>query len=277
MTLSKFLVVANFVVSLAIAGWAMGFYFTRVDYTTNHPSSPGQFSTYVAKLRTDRGDSGSPTPQDTEEAYKDPQVGRMVGRDAHLKEMVTQMRPAEASWREARSLVRDREAFRDEDRKFYQAEIMKVYEPQQPVQLQEVVLGKDGLPDLKPDPKNKAHQVVQMRPVNDRFGKPLHPLAYYAKLHEDNLLALAKLSKEFDGLLQKDFDLTVELEGTTFVKGLRKRIEDERLKGIDILSEYEIVRPLLFKTVGDAEFLLARKRQLEKRIKALEESPVSKP
>ena len=79
--------------------------------------------------------------------------------------------------------------------------------------------------------------------------------------------------------IQEDTDLTAELTGGTgpngiqVAKGLRKRIEDERLKGIDVLEEYDTVKPLLIKTVGDAEYLVAHRRQMEKRIKELEEIP----
>jgi hypothetical protein len=248
-TVSKVLVVATFIFSVVVAGWSMALYFTRADWTDT-PAKEGQ------------------------------PAGLLVARKARLAELLADSRPAESSWKGARSLVRDREGFRTGDRLFYQTEIAAIYDSDK--QLHEFVLGPDGQLLLGLDPNNKAHYLLTPRFVNDRAGKPLLSLKTFAKRYADNLDALTRTGNEFDSELQKDADLTVELAGGTkankqvIEKGLRKRIEDERLKGIDMLAEYEIVRPLLIKTVGDSEFLLARKRQLQERIKKLEETPVSK-
>jgi hypothetical protein len=250
-TVSKVLVVATFIFSVVVAGWSMALYFTRIDWTDT-PAKEGQ------------------------------PAGLLVARKARLAEMLADSRPAESSWKSARSLVRDREAFRTGDRLFYQTEITGIYDSPAKQQLHEVVLGPDGQLLLGQDPNNKAHFLPTLRNVNDRAGKPLYSLKSYAMRYAENLGDLKRTGTEFGDLLTKDADLTVELGGgtksdkTVIEKPLRKRIEDERLKGIDMLAEYEIVRPLLIKTVGDSEFLLARKRQLQERIKKLEETPVSK-
>jgi hypothetical protein len=250
-TVSKVLVVATFVFSVVVAGWSIALYFTRIDWTDT-PAKEGQ------------------------------PAGQLVARKARLVELLADSRPAETSWKGARSLVRDREGFRTGDRLFYQTEIAAIYDSPPMQQLHEVVLGPDGQLLLGQDPNNKAHFLPTLRNVNDRAGKPLYSLKTYAKRYLENLAALTLTGEEFRTELQKDADLTVELAGGTksnkqvIEKGLRKRIEDERLKGIDMLAEYEIVRPLLIKTVGDSEFLLARKRQLQESIKKLQEMPVSK-
>ncbi len=275
--LSKYVVVANFVFSLVVAGWCIAMYFTRIDWTENTPESPAPFDTYVQKRKSERGDTSPLSPLDREMAYNDPQVGRMTGRIAHLKEQLAQSVPAEAGWREGRRLVRDRDVFRTADRNFYQNEIAFIYNAADNQQLREVVLGKDGQPDL--DTKVPTHVLPKLRPLNDRFNQPLHSLAYYAKNYATNLDGLKITGEELQRLLNNDADLTVELAGGTMsdkktlvLKGLRLRIEDERVKGLDVLTEHDIVKPLLIKTVGDSEFLLARRRQLEKRIKELEET-----
>jgi hypothetical protein len=248
--LGKVLVVANFVVSVVVAGWAAGFYFTAIDWSNN------------------------PAKQDSP-------AGQLVGRVDRIKELLNEARPAEAGWREARAMVRDREAFRAGDRALYQNEIAFVYTggPKNE-QLHEIVIDdKSGQPALVPvDASNKAYFRVTLRDLKDRFGKPLRSLDFYAKAYADNLVALKKGNDALTVLVNADADLTVELAGGTKIdgmvveKGLRKRIEDERVKGLDALAEYEIVRPLLIKTVGDSDFLLARRRQLEKRIKDLQEA-----
>jgi hypothetical protein len=244
-SISKLLVVANFAVSVMVAGWAMGFYFTRIDWTNTNkaPQPPGQ----------------------------------LVARENELKSLLTQARAAEISWREARTRVRDREAFRAEDRAFQRSELTFIYNAPANQQLREVVIGKDGLPELQLDPRNKSHSLLQLRNVNDRNGQPLRSLSSYAQTYAANLKGLKTVGEELEKLFIKDGELTVELNGGGAEKGLNQRIQDERLKGIGVLEEYNIIKPLLIKTVGDSQFLLARRQQLEKRIKELEESPVSKP
>ena len=246
-TASKVLVVATFIFSLVVAGWSMALYFTRVDWTDT-PAKEGQ------------------------------PAGLLVARKARLAELWAQSRPAENSWRVARTDVLEREKFRAEDRAFYQQQIDLIYNAPDQQQLNTFDLDKNGQPALQPDPRSKFHFLLMPRQANDRYGKPLRSLRYYTKRYGENLAAIKQKGDEFDALLKKDADLTLELAGGKMVngkvdeKGLRKRIEDERQKGIDMLAEYEIVRPLLIKTVGDSEFLLARKRQLEQRIKSLEET-----
>jgi hypothetical protein len=245
----KILVVATFVASVMFAAWSMALYFTRIDWT----DTPAK--------------EGNP-------------AGMLVARKARVQELLAASRPAENSWREARKDVIDREVFRAEDRAFYKEQIDLVFNAPANDQLNDFDRDKDGQRLLQPDPRSKAHFLLVRRKVNDRAGNPLHSLKTYAKRYADNVDALTRTGKDLDVELKKDADLTVELAGGTLAngmvieKGLRKRIEDERLKGIDMLAEYEIVRPLLIKTVGDSEFLLARKRQLEERIKKLEGTPV---
>ncbi len=245
-SISKLLVVANFAVSVMVAGWAMGFYFTRIDWTN-----------------IDHKDKGQP--------------GQLVARENELKSLLSDARAAEISWREARFRVRDREAFRAEDRAFYRSELTYIYNAPINEQLREFVIGKDGLPDLQPDQRSKSHSLLQRRNVNERNGKPLRSLSFYAQTYAANLKGLKTVGDELEKLFVKDGELTVELNGGGADKGLNQRIQDERLKGIGALEEYNIIKPLLIKTVGDSQFLLARRQQLEKRIKELEESPVSKP
>jgi hypothetical protein len=250
--LGKVLVVANFVVSVVVAGWAAGFYFTAIDWTAQ------------------KGKDGAPD-------------GQLAARVARLTDLKSAAGPGEAGWREARALVRDREAFRAGDRALYQNEIAFVYTAPANQRLHEVVIDdKTGQPLLAQEQgaaANKAHFLPTFRDIVNRVnGKELRSLDFYAKAYADNLVALKKSNDALTALLKEDADLTVELAGGTKVdgmvveKGLRKRIEDERVKGLDALAEYEIVRPLLIKTVGDSEFLLARRRQLEKRIKDLQEA-----
>jgi BMFP domain-containing protein YqiC len=247
--LSKALVIANLLFSMAVAACAAGFFFSRIDW------------------------SDKPATADSE-------PGQLVARVARLKEMLAAARPAETGWREARALVRERESFRAADRKLYQDEIAYIYNAPANGQLREVVLDANtGQPLLAADPTNKAHFLPTLRNVNDRFGKPLRSLDYYEKLHADNLIAMKKGNDQLTTLVNEDADLTVELAGGTTIgdmvveKGLRKRIEDERVKGQDVLAEYDVVKRLLIKTVGDSEFLLARRRQLEKRVKELQDAP----
>jgi len=243
-SLSRILVVANFAISLMVAGWAMGFYFTRIDWSNDPKAQP---------------------------------PGQLIARDNELKSLLTQAKAAEISWREARARVRDREAFRAEDRALYRSELTFIYNAPANQQLREVVIGKDGLPELQQDPRSKSHFRLQLRNVNERNGQPLRSLSSYTQSYVANLKGLKTVGDELEKLFIKDGELTVELNGGGAEKGLNQRIQDERLKGMGVLEEYDIIKPLLIKTVGDSQFLLARRQQLEKRIKELEETPVSKP
>jgi hypothetical protein len=245
-SISKLLVVGNFVVSVMVAGWAMGFYFTRIDWTDVPPKEKAQ-------------------------------PGQLSARKNELTSLLSQARAAETSWREARVRVREREAFRAEDRAFYRSELTYIYNAPPAEQLREFVVGKDGLPELQADPRAKSHSLLQRKNINERNGKPLRSLSFYAQTYAANLKGLKAVGDELEKLFIKDGELTVELNGGGADKGLNQRIQDERLKGIGVLEEYNIIKPLLIKTVGDSQFLLARRQQLEKRIKELEESPVSKP
>ncbi len=248
--LGKYLVVINFVISVVVAGWCAAFYFTAIDWSTNAGSPP-----------------------------EGPAPGQMVGRAARVKELFANSRTAEAGWREARFMVRDRERNRGIDRAVYQPALGFVYNMPNPKdQLTEVVVDANGQPVLEQDANYKTYFLPTLRAVNDRFGQPLHSLSYYAKAYSDNLATLKSENDKLVELSKKDADWTVDLTGgtktdnTVVAKGLRKRIEDERVKGLEALAEFEVVKPLLIKTVGDSEFLLARRKQLEKRMKELQET-----
>jgi hypothetical protein len=83
------------------------------------------------------------------------------------------------------------------------------------------------------------------------------------KKHEEQIAEANKLTDRIIGDKDKG------------VRGLQKRIEDERAKDADVVAEQKLIRPLLINTVVESELIFKRKTQLERRIEELKKFKVA--
>jgi hypothetical protein len=83
------------------------------------------------------------------------------------------------------------------------------------------------------------------------------------KKHEQQIAEANKLTDRINGDKDKG------------VRGLQRRIEDERAKDADVLAEQKLIRPLLINTVVESELIFKRKTQLERRIEELKKFKVA--
>jgi hypothetical protein len=245
----KLLVLFNLAFGLVLAGWAFSLYANGIDWS-------------------DRKEGNVP-------------VGEFAIHEAQLDELWKAVPPSQDDWRKNRDALQKVEASLAADRDWYDKEMRHVFigpTKDQPVG-QIVSAAKD-------DPKTgvKKGQVLlddkgfpQLAPLKDRTGKPLESLAEYNEKDNKILLALEEVMKKHEMQIAEANELTDKIIGNKDkgIRGLQKRIEDERAKDADVVAEQKLIRPLLVNTVVESELILKRKTQLEKRIEELEKFKVA--
>jgi hypothetical protein len=238
----KLLVLFTLVISLVMMGLGLAVYTNRIDWTDRQPKD---------------GDPG----------------GELAQREAEAKRLWNELRLAESGWRlRQAALARDEER-RVQDRAWYQGQLTHLRSGANANSPAREVVFNNGVP--VPDPRNPS--LPQMRPAADRAGQPLMSLAWYDSrdeaIHKETLAAVDRFKK----LVEQDTQLTNELVGDPIkrTKGLRQRINDERIKRADVVAEADFVRPLLINTVVESELILKRQKSLRARVSELEKDKVA--
>lgn len=227
----KILVLANFGLSVMAMIWALLFYFERVDWT-------------------------------------DAKTGELAPRKALVEDQWTSFAAAEASWREVHGDLLLQENYRATDRPFYATEVENARTKATDLKPARTVVYDKGVLVLAPVANEPKHLRPKMVNATDAFGKPLASLTSYIKAESDKRTALVAQQQKLQVLVEEDKRLTNLLtpeEG----KGLRQRIEDEKVKVQRVDEELAIVQPLRINTAVENYLILQRDKMLRDRIEEL--------
>ena len=240
----KILVLVNFGLSVMVLVWAMALYFGHIDWTDakGEPSKSPPVPPGELKVRKDR-----------------------------VTDALAALGSADASWREQRAELPRQEGYRVADRAWYADEIKHARSgatAQQPAR--EIALDDKGLMVLEAvDQQGQpGHVRPKLKNATDDLNKPLPSLDANLKREAEQQLALAGEEKKLQDLIEENQRLT-ELLTPKEGKGLRQRIEDEKVKVKLADEEQAILKPLLVNTAVESELILRRREMLEKRIKEL--------
>jgi hypothetical protein len=236
--------------------------------------------------------------------------GELVKRKERLDEFQGSVKPSELAWRAARTDLAAKEEGRKLNQAWFAAELARLY-VENPMDKRAVLQieftgDKDAKPTgfYVPDPNNRG--LPKLVDVKDRYGNPLHPLAFYQQAEEPIHKNLVKELADLDAAKKRDARLTVELMGRKALekakadlaanpknqdaqkvlevignevkidKGLIDRIEEEKAKREDLVEEQKLLEPLLVNTYVETQLILMRKKALEDRVKELEAGKASK-
>jgi hypothetical protein len=239
--LGKILVLVNFGLSVMVLVWAMSLYYGHIDLSDNAKPEPGQL-----KLRKDR-----------------------------ITDALAAGGSGDVSWRENRSAVLAQEADRVGDRVWYEGELQHARSGADDKKPAREIAFDNGLMALDPvDPQKPRHVRPRMKNAKDAAGGNLVSLDEYLKREQQQRLALAEAEKKLQDLIEEATRLTERLTPKQG-KGLRQRIEDEKVKVKLADEEQAILKPLLVNTAVEAELILRRREMLERRIKELSEVGVA--
>ena len=83
---------------------------------------------------------------------------------------------------------------------------------------------------------------------------------------------VAEAQTKLAELTRTDIQYTEDIAGTKDKsrKGLRRQVEDEKIKLAEIFREHERVKPLLINAAVDSQLILQRQDQLKDRVKELQ-------
>jgi hypothetical protein len=229
--LGKILVILNAVLSVFMLGWALLVYLHREQW------SP----------------SAAPAQQTGE-------VGRL---NARVKELWTWLDSAEKDRQGEQAQMVKMEAFRASNQPWYTAEIDKLKKSPQPVQ---TIVYKDGM--VAVDGDNIGRPLLEA--AKDWSQKPLRSYDGYAGDFKATDAAIDQSAKDLAQATDDTREQTEILVGKmTGEKGLRQRLQDEEAKLAKLAAEAKELAGLSTNTQVDAELLLKRRAQLQKRIEEL--------
>lgn len=246
----KILVLANFGLSVVIMVGAMVLYFDRVDWTEG--------------------------PVKPEEKW-----GELRKRNERVKDAWEFIRLADLRWRDVRGEVLDEEGYRAADRPWYEAELKHDREQATEQKPARTVIYDNGVLVVEVvanEPKHYRPKMVAAKlelprkndkdpPIVIELGSLKSYNEAEAKLRDD----LLAQQKEFIDQLDKHKELSNRLTPESG-KGLRIRIEDEKVKVKRLEEELAILRTLRVNTQVDIANISLRDKQLADRIKELKAS-----
>jgi hypothetical protein len=233
----KILVLANFGLSVVALVCAMVFYF--VDIHT-----------------------------DWSEGTKN-QKGELADRKERVAALWEGIRTAEAGWRDVHANLLEQEGYRAADRPWYAEKLELARTKATDMQPAQTVVIDKGALITEPVANEPKHLRPKMVDATDDFGRKLASLKWNNKANADKRDALVAQQKELAKLIDEDKRLTNELKPEEG-KGLRQRIEDEKVKIKSADEELAIMRPLHINTAVENELILRRDKMLRARIAELE-------
>ena len=249
--LGKALVLFNLAFSLMLAAWAFSLYANGIDWSDRKGKTPGEA------------------------------VGEYAIHEAQLDELWKGIPPAQANWLDERQKVLNEEARLIAERAWYDAEMKHLYDTANAGNpIGEIAIAtkdddKSGIRKGQILLDDKGHPLLV--PLRDSTGNPLLSLAAYTKRDDDTLQSLEAVNKKLQEQIDEANRLTDLIIGDEKAgrRGLYRRYLDEKQKDADVLAEQKLVRPQLINTVVEAELILKRKNQLEKRIEELKKIHVA--
>jgi hypothetical protein len=233
----KLFVLANLVLSVALAAIAMSTSVNRIDFT-DRAAKPGEPAGLTAQRKAEL--------RDAENMIKLTQDGIQL---AEKKILANEARRLKYQLAYAQELVHLRRA-------------ASVENPARTTEYQE-----DGRPKL--DPK---HPTGMTRiEAQDRNKQPLQSIAAYNGLLEKAIAENEGILKELNTLFQQDIELTQKLVPPKGVKGgLRDALARERRKQLDLRSELAAVSHLETKALVEGAVVAERIEALDAQIAALQ-------
>ncbi len=242
--LAKILVFVNLVLSLVFASWALGVYTQRIDWGKKAAAADRPAGELARRLEAiDRLGGGS--------------------REGSRQR-------AEARWSRAHQYLQALERVRDQNQQWYAQQLQVLFTgmiggkpivpPVQALVYNQGVLVVDPLPFGRP----------QLRPVADRAGQPLPALQSLDQEYQKTNKEIESTMKTIAGLIQKERELTVVINGEGPRKGLRRQLAEEQAETDKVLAEQEYLRPLFYNRHAEAQLLQERQKALEDRLKELQ-------
>jgi hypothetical protein len=259
----KILVILNLVLSLFLATWALGVYTQRIDWHSKG-GGPDKIQGEIPKQR-DRIDQLWRTLQTAEARWKTANAVAWVPqkqRGPLAKWYAAQLATLETGNNPVKTIVyKDGRLQPPLDRPSLQAKLEKLVKAQ---------------PEGSPIPQEKLEDLIRPELVDakDRSGQPLHTLEYYRHELELTDNSIAAETKRFTKATEEDADLTLKLGGNLAsggkIKGLRQRLQEEKVKQERVEAEQKFLSPLLVNSEVEAELLNNRHEQLLERVKELQ-------
>ncbi|MFQ3593061.1 MAG: hypothetical protein SNJ82_07710 [Gemmataceae bacterium] len=235
--LGKLFVLANLVLSVALAAISMSTYANSIDFT-DRPAKPGE------------------------------PAGITAQRKAELKEAMEMIPLVEAGHVEINKQVVAHERRRLQYQVAYGAELVHLQRnataesPARTTEYQD-----DGRPQL--DPKHPTG-MVRIN-AQDRTKQPLQSIAAYDSYLQKAMAENEGILKQLDGLLKQDIELTLKLVPAKGGKGgLRDALTRERLKQQGLRAEIAAVSHLETKALVEGVIISERIEALDAQIAALQ-------
>jgi hypothetical protein len=235
-TMGKVLVLINVAFSLMMATIALGLYNSNLDYDHSQKDVAGKPPAGVTALKTE-----------IESLQK------------------TSVPAVQASWSAALSTLLKREEERRAYRKHYDDQLLLLRgdatKPAMPVKMVEI--GADHLPVLD------AGGFPKLVDAFDRAGQPVMQMTFYTAqldiVRKEQVAVLDNLNKQID----RYAELTKRLAGAEGKRGLRQMLVDERDKRLDVVAEYNSVRPLFINTAVESQLVEQRLATMKEQIEQL--------
>ncbi|MGH7170124.1 MAG: hypothetical protein ACRELF_01830 [Gemmataceae bacterium] len=242
--LGKLLVVFNLAFALMLATWSFSIYANAIDWTDS------------------KSKSAPPVP-----------VGQNAIRVAKLKGLWDGVAPAQAEWLGARGKLAEAESRLAAERVRYDKEIRYVlFGPAKgkgifEVDIQKglIVLDDQGFPKLvlARDAMKNPLQLLSLDEYNKEQDKILAAIGDEMAKHVMQIDEANKLTDKIIGDKAKG------------IRGLQERINDEKVKDVDVLAELKLVKPLYINTLVEAQLIDKRHAQMVKRIEELKKLKVA--
>jgi hypothetical protein len=253
--LGKGLVIANLVLSVVLAGWALGIYTSQ--HQGAEPAAAG------AKPATTGGKAHNRAQAE---------VFDLQAKVATLNKSLTE---ATGRWQTAHAYLVRLEAPYYANPPWYNAQLQDIEIGTGPLQTVSYESGQIVL-----DPKNYGRPLLvpaydpplAKRAQGAAGGEQLRSASFYRPKIAEALDAQRKLSQQFNELVKQDTDLTEQLSGKPpATKGLWTRLGEEEAKQKQIRAEAEDLNDSWTKYQVDADALQRRQQQIQERIGELEQ------
>jgi len=269
----KALVLFNLVFSVLMAIWAIGVFANRVDFSNT--KKPDQV------------------------------LGLLAQREARVKEVKDAFRPADAGWARARAAVYFQESFRPKLTAWYTEQLQNARDGNKEIgevdMTKELARQRDaasfspvvtGPPGLVFNPR--FFEVPTMVAAKDGYGKPLRSLQAYSQEEQGLNKSIENERARYQKAIEEDVRQTALLIGREAAlqklgaeqanalldakldsKGLRQRLQDERVKEQKLQEQIDFLKPLRVNVAVEHQLLQKRAQALEKRIEELKKIGVA--
>lgn len=230
--LGKVFVLVNLALSLVMATLAFGVYANGIDWS-NNPAKGTQ------------------------------SAGRFVAKKAEIDDLSKGITLSYETWRTANKELLTKEEQRRFDRRWYAAELEKLYTAKGQVLMvaqEKGAADAAGRPTLVPAVENEVEKA------------PLQGMQVYHERLKQITEERERIRKELEAKVKEDTELTNQLTGDPErkTKGLRRLLTEERTKQEGLIAETGIEEALRINREVESELILKRLDSLNERIRELE-------